>query len=141
MVDLWGSMRLGPPERNSLEKNQTEFAAVECLLSTSGDPEPRYLRRLRHGVDLHLSEDGNTVSSVAGLPAGLKQGSYYIPVQQGPVSSAADKKQYAITVTSPFRLYVLWPALQEPPSWLCNEFELVTGAEVKVGLQYSNNHV
>jgi hypothetical protein len=32
----------------------------------------------------------------------------------------------------PMRVCILWPALQEPPAWLTEEYELVKGAEVQV---------
>lgn len=124
-----------------VEHGQFALATVECLSRTEQSLKLP-TRRLRHGVELHVASEGRSASSVAGLPPVLKQGSYYIPARHGDTAicnrSDDEEAQIVIGVNAPTRLYLLWPALQDLPSWVGHEFELVRGSEVKVRTSHAS---
>eukprot|EP00878_Enallax_costatus_P018130 GHUV01019076.1.p1 GENE.GHUV01019076.1~~GHUV01019076.1.p1 ORF type:complete len:309 (+),score=91.45 GHUV01019076.1:3193-4119(+) len=113
--------------RSSLE----QVASIYRITEGPADSQPLSLRPLRYGVGLHLEKSGSTINNVVGLPPALKQGSCYVPAEQ-PSVGAGESRNYVVKAHVPARLYVLWPAMQEPPAWLYDDFEMVRGAEVKV---------
>lgn len=113
-----------------VETGQIDFATVDFLKAGASHPHRSGFRRLRQGADLHVTLNGTAASSAAGLPPLLKQGSYYIPAEQG--RADAEDLQVVIGANVPTQLYLIWPALQDLPGWCYQDFDLVRGAEVKV---------
>jgi hypothetical protein len=90
---------------------------------TAAGPELKPFRRLRPGCVL-LSAYA-VQGTVMGLPTALQS------IRSLFASAAADASLIC-TAHAPARAYLLWPALQAPPSWLTDVWVPVRGAEVKV---------
>jgi hypothetical protein len=123
------------------------LAQAECRIP--GSPTtPLPLRRLRCCVDLHSSSTGEPLSTVTGVPSILKDEVLFLPADDanfhsldgigqhaatgGKPSASSNVSEVFVKGTQPMRVCILWPALQEPPAWLTEEYDLVKGAEVQV---------
>jgi hypothetical protein len=60
-------------------------------------------------------------------PAGV----YYVPTYTEDGSCSATEHVH-LAALGPLRVWVLWPQLQEAPSWLRTRFNLVNDCQVKV---------
>jgi hypothetical protein len=120
------------------------LAQAECRIP--GSPAtPLPLRRLRCCVDLHTSSTGEALSTVTSVPSILKDEVYFLPAEDANSLNLGCTEDSAATARwpsnsgsevfvkgmHPMRVCILWPALQEPPAWLTEEYELVKGAEVQ----------
>lgn len=114
---------------------------------------PLPLRRLRCCVNLHTSSRGEPLSTVTSLPSILKDDVLCLPVDDSIISSSTGARwvgggasssgsELFVKGMQPMRVCILWPALQEPPSWLTEEYGMVRGAEVQVsnGSGADNHH-
>lgn len=90
-------------------------------------------RRLRQCADLHVSLDGATISSVTSIPSVLN-GVQYVPTQDEHAAVSTSNREVHVRAMQPTKICILWPALQEPPPWLREGFDLIRGAEVQVSV-------
>jgi hypothetical protein len=96
--------------------------------ATAQRPQPR---RLRDASPLHVNARGDIISSAWGLPSVLQDSVYYTPVHVEDAEQSSQQYLHIATHAS-VRVYILWPALQDPPSWLRNRFQVVKGTQLKV---------
>jgi hypothetical protein len=107
-------------------------AAITINGSCHTSAQRPYPRRLRDASPLHVNARGDVTSSAWGLPSVLQDSVYYTPVNVEDAGLSSQQYMHIVTHAS-VRVYILWPSLQDPPSWLRNRFQLVKGTQLKVG--------
>lgn len=117
--------------------SQSILAQVEKQ-GSSNLPIALLLRRLRRCADLHILSNGTAISTVTSIPSVLKDSVHCVPTEDDPAyactAPGSGNREVYIKVMQPMQVCILWPALQEPPRWLSEGYQLVRGAEVQVGV-------
>jgi hypothetical protein len=115
-------------------RSSSNFGAATITVTgschaTAQRPHPR---RLRDASPLHVNARGDIISSAWGLPSVLQDSVYYTPVNVEDADFSSQQYMH-ISTNASVLVYILWPSLQDPPSWLRNRFQLVKGTQLKVG--------